>query len=68
MTARMCRCLCVCLSVVSVVFESESATPGSQCQGGAAALAQGDLWRLPAGRAAGRACCTAGTLSSPPTT
>lgn len=59
-------CVFVCLQCT--VRESQSATPGSQCQAEAAVLAQLRLCCQPAGRAARRACCTAGTLSSPPTT
>lgn len=46
----------------------QSATPSSQYQAKAALSAQEGLCCRPAGRAARRACCTAGTLSSPPAT
>lgn len=53
---------------MSVVCLLRDATPDSQCQAGAAERAEGGRSPPPAGRAAGRACCTAGTLSSPPAT
>lgn len=60
--------VCLCVSVVYYRRGSESATPGSRCRAEAAVLAQVDPCCRPAERAARRACCTAGTLSSPPTT
>lgn len=63
-----CRDVCLCVSVVYCKRGLESATPCSRCRAEAAVLAQAGLCCRPAGRAARRACCTAGTLSSPPTT
>lgn len=57
-----------CVTVVYSKREFESPTPGSRSLAEAAVLAQGGPCCQPAGRAARLACCTAGTLSSPPTT
>lgn len=63
-----CWDVCLCVSVVYCKRRLESATPCSRCRAEAAVLAQEGLCCRPAGRAARRACCTAGKLSSPPTT